>query len=59
MSGVKTSDRINLTYTDLPLGLSTNFDSAARYAGELKQVAADALSEEAVLVTVTQIYHAR
>lgn len=59
MSGVKTPDRINLIYTDLPLALSTNFDRAARYAEELKQVAADALTEEAVLVTVTQIYHAR
>jgi hypothetical protein len=59
IAGVKTPDRINLIYTDLPLALSTNFDSAARYAEELKQVAADALNEEAVLVTVTQIYHAR
>lgn len=59
MSGVKTPDRINLIYTDLPLPLSTNFDSAASYSGELRQVAADALSEEAVLVTITQIYHAR
>jgi hypothetical protein len=58
-SGVKTPDRISLIYTDLPLALSTNSDSAARYAEELKQVAADALSEEALLVTVTQIYHAR
>ena len=31
-SGVKTPDRINLIYTDLPLALSTNIDSAARYA---------------------------
>jgi hypothetical protein len=58
IAGVKTPDRINLIYTDLPLALSTNFDSVARYAEELKQVAADALSEEALLVTVTQIYHA-
>ena len=56
--GVKTPDRINLIYTDLPLALSTNFDSAARYAYELKQAAFDALKEETVLVAVGQIYHA-
>ena len=56
--GVKTPDRINLIYTDLPLALSTNFESVARYADELKQAAIEALSEEAVLVAVTQVYHA-
>ena len=57
-SGAKTPDRINLIYTDLPLALSTNFESVARYADELKQVAVEALAEEAILVAVTQIYHA-
>ena len=57
-AGVKTNDRINLIYTDLPVALSTNFGSAALYAGELKQAAYDALAEETVLVTVGQIYHA-
>jgi hypothetical protein len=56
--GVKIPDRINLIYTDLPLALSTNFESVARYANELKQAAVAALDEEAVLVAVTQIYHA-
>jgi hypothetical protein len=56
--GLKTPDRINLIYTDLPLALSTNFKSMARYADELKQVAAEALAEETVLVSVGQIYHA-
>ena len=58
LAGVKTPDRINLIYTDLPLALSTNFESTARYADELKQAAVDVLSEEIVLVTVTQVYHA-
>ena len=58
-AGVKTPDRINLIYTDLPVALSTNFETAARYADELKQAAFEALSEEAVLVAVGQIYHAR
>ena len=57
-AGVKTPDRINLMYTDLPLPLSTNFESAARYADELKQAAFEALAEETVLVTMGQIYHA-
>jgi hypothetical protein len=57
-AGVKTPDRINLIYTDLPVALSTNFDKAARYADELKQAAFDALNEESVLVAMGQIYHA-
>ncbi len=56
-AGVKTPDRINLIYTDLPLALSTNFESVARYADGLKQVAIEALDEEAVLVAVAQVYH--
>jgi hypothetical protein len=57
-AGAKTPDRINLIYTDLPVALSTNFKSVARYADELKQAAIDALAEEVVLVAVTQVYHA-
>ena len=56
-AGVKMPDRINLIYADLPLALSTNFESVARYADELKQAAVEALAEEAVLVVVTQVYH--
>jgi hypothetical protein len=56
-AGVKTPDRINLIYTDLPLALSTNFENVARYADELKQAAVEALTEETVLVTVMQVYH--
>lgn len=57
-AGVKTLDRINLIYTDLPLALSTNFARVARYAGELKQAAFEALTEEAILVAVMQVYYA-
>jgi len=57
-AGVKTPDRINLIYADLRIALSTNFESAARYADELKQAAVEALNEESVLVAVGQIYHA-
>jgi hypothetical protein len=57
-AGVKIPDRINLIYTDLPTVLSTNFESAARYADELKRAAFDVLDEESVLAAVGQIYHA-
>ena len=57
-AGVKTPDRINLIYTDLPVALSTNFDQAARYADQLKQAAFEALNEETTFVTVEQIYQA-
>ena len=57
-TGAKTPDRINVIYADLPVALSTNFHQAARYADELKRAALEALNEEAVLVTVGQIYHA-
>ena len=56
-AGVKTPDRINLIYTDLPLALTTNSESVARYATELKQIAFEALAEEAILVVVKQVYH--
>ena len=57
-AGVKTPNRINLIYADLPLALSINFESVARYADELKRVAVDALAEESILIAVTQVYHA-
>ena len=57
-AGVRTPDRINLIYTDLPLAFTTNSESIARYADELKQAAFESLTEEAVLVVVTQVYHA-
>lgn len=57
-AGAKTPDRINVIYTDLPVALSTNFDRVARYAGELKRAAAEALAEEAISVAVTRVYHA-
>lgn len=57
-AGVKTPDRINLLYTDLPLALSTNLESIARYAAELKEAAFESLAEEAILIVVAQVYHA-
>ena len=57
-AGVKTQDRIDLIYTDLPIALSTNFEHAARYADELKEATLSALNEESVLVTIGQLFHA-
>lgn len=57
ITGEKTPDRINLIYTDLPLALSTNLESAAHYTSELNQATVEALAKESVLVAVTQIYH--
>jgi hypothetical protein len=38
-AGVKTPDRINLIFTDLPLALSINFERVARYDDQLKEAA--------------------
>ena len=57
-SGERIPDRINLLYSDVPLALSTNFNSLAAYVGELRRAAIEALSEEAVLISVEQVYHA-
>jgi len=57
-SGEHIPDRINLLYSDAPLALSTNFEKVAAYVGELKRTAMEALPEEAVLISVEQIYHA-
>lgn len=57
-AGDRIPDRINLVYSDAPLALSTNFETVAAYVGELKQVSMEVLSEEAVLVSVEQVFHA-
>jgi len=57
-SGERIPDRINVLYADAPLALSTNFDSLAAYVGELRRAAMEALSEESVLISVEQVYHA-
>ncbi len=51
-------DRINVIYSDVPLALSVDFAIVAVYARELKRAAMEALAEEAVLITVEQMYHA-
>jgi hypothetical protein len=51
-------DRISVLYSDAPLALSTDFATVAAYVRELKNAATEALSEEAVLISVEQVYHA-
>ena len=57
-AGDRILDRVNLIYSDAPLALSTNFAAVAAYMRELKQAATEALSEEVVLVSAEQVYHA-
>jgi hypothetical protein len=56
-SGQRIPDQINLLYSDIPLALSTDFASVAAYVRELKKAATEALAEEAVLISVEQVYH--
>jgi hypothetical protein len=56
-SGERIPDRINLLYSDVPLALSTDFSSVAAYVRELKRAAMEELSEEAILISVEQVYH--
>jgi hypothetical protein len=51
-------DRINLIYADVPLALSTRFNAVADYAEKVRRAAIEALTEEAVLIAVEQVYHA-
>lgn len=56
--GKRLVDQINLIYSDIPLALSLDFALIAGYVRELKNTSTEALTEEDVLVAVTQIYHA-
>ena len=56
--GDRIADRINLIYSDIPLALSLDFAVIAGYVRELKHTSTEALTEEDVMVAVTQIYHA-
>jgi len=57
-AGPAVPDRITLLYTDTPLALSTRYELASAYAGELRDAAFRALREETVLVAVTAVHHA-
>ena len=56
--GTAIQDRINLIYTDTPYTFEENFEIVSAYADKLKAAAFAALEEEAILVVVSQVYHA-
>jgi hypothetical protein len=55
--GIPIQDRINLIYTDLPYSVTGHLQLLSGYVDELRKAAFQALDEEAVLVTVTQVFH--
>lgn len=57
-AGLQIKDRINLIYTDTPYAFEENFDVVSAYADKIKAAVDTALEEEAVLITVAEIYHA-
>ncbi len=57
-AGLQIQDRINLIYTDTPYAFEENFEIVSTYADKLKAAVNIALEEEAVLITVSKIYHA-
>ncbi len=57
-SGTIAQDWVNVIYTDAPFPVEENIETLSRYADELKLAAFEALEEEAVLVTIAEVYHA-
>jgi hypothetical protein len=56
-SGLKTQDKINIIYTDIPLRLEGEFERLSRYTDNLTRAALEALEEEAILVAAFKVYH--
>ena len=56
--GDRIPDRITVIYTDVPIALSTEFAVVAAYSRTLKEAVMEALAEEAVMISVEQVYHA-
>jgi hypothetical protein len=56
--GVRVQDQIHLIYTDTPFAFAENFETISRYTDALREAAFEALTEEAMLVVVLQVYHA-
>ena len=59
MLGQRVTDRINVRYTDTPFSLDQNFATLSRYTDQLRDAAFGALEEEAILVVVIKVYHAK
>ena len=56
-SGTIIRDRVNLVFTDTPFGFDEHFTALGRYADELREAAAEALEEEAILVVALGVHH--
>jgi hypothetical protein len=56
--GVRMQDRVHLIDTDTPFAFAEHFESISRYTDALREAAFEALTEEAILVVVLQVYHA-
>ena len=57
VSGHRIPDRISIIYADAPVPLSTDFAVVAAYSRNLKEAVMEALAEEAILISVEQVYH--
>ena len=57
-AGTIIRDRVNLIYSDTPFGIQKHRAALDRYADGLRQAAAEALEEEAILITMLGVYHA-
>lgn len=57
-AGLPIQDRINLIYTDTPYTFAAHVAIVSAYAEQLKAAAFAALAGEAILVAVSQVYHA-
>lgn len=55
--GDRIPDRISVVYTDAPIALSTDFAVVAAYSRKLQEAVIEALAEEAVMISVEQVYH--
>lgn len=58
-AGLKTQDKVNIIYTDIPLSIEENFKRVSRYTDNLREAAYEALEEEAILVAAQIIYHSK
>ena len=56
--GVRMQDWVHLIYTDTSFAFAENLASISRYTETLRETAFEALTEEAILVVVLQVYHA-
>jgi hypothetical protein len=56
-AGTPVRDRINLVYSDTPFEFEAQAATLTRYAEELLAATAEALDEEAVLITAARVSH--